>query len=121
MSNMPPGDEPPTSTPPADGATTSKPKLSIVGGKDLPLPEKVAPDAKLVANLERFLEKAKTGKMIAMAIVVIDDEECIQTVWNWNENAEPQIHNLAAGIARLSHRYQDEAYDDGIRTPLVPE
>lgn len=120
MSNMPPGDEPPTSTPPADGATTSKPKLSIVGGKGLPLPEKVAPDARLIEKLERFLQAAREGDMLAFAIVTIDGREGINTTWDFNQAALSQVHNLAAGVARLAHRYQVEAYEKGVE-PAFPD
>lgn len=63
------------------------------------------PNQRLVAMLEGYLESAKAGKIIFMAIAMVDDKGVAQTSWE-PETMDPMAITAGLGaIAFLSYRF----------------
>ena len=65
------------------------------------------PDADLIAKIEEWLEKAKSGQLRAMAYVMITRDRAIGTGWTGHSDQ----HDMTAGVNTLAWRFMREAQD----------
>ena len=67
------------------------------------------PSAELIELMERLLGDARSGHLQAIAYTGVTDERSIDT--NWCGHSD--IHDVAAGISILGHRFHSAANWDG--------
>lgn len=75
-------------------------------------------NSEVVKYLETMLEKARAGEMTGMAVTWVSASENDTTTWWGAAPGSGHLADLASGIARLAHRYQNEAYGNAEYTPL---
>lgn len=72
----------------------------VVGLRGGPIPAPAEPDVDLLAKLESLTERAQSGKIRAMAFVIIDFDESWSTGWAGEGSSTAYL----AGVAMLQHR-----------------
>lgn len=70
----------------------------------------LTPNEKVIRVLEWCMEKAKKGELHAVAVAAVDHDNGIVTSWIDQAHKDANVHILAAAIAHLSFRYQNEVY-----------